>query len=96
MKKIKSIRQLRSEKKRMLNEQEELEACIGKKWNELKESLQPVNFAKDTLDSVLRKKTASFMQEDNILKDTFTYGAALFARKFADKAEEKFEKIFKK
>lgn len=96
MKKIKSIRQLRSEKKRMLNEQEELEARIGRKWNELKESLQPVNLAKDTFDAVFWKKTASFMQEDNILKDTFTYGAALFARKFADSAGEKFEKIFKK
>lgn len=96
MKKIKNIKQLQAEKRRIKLEQENLENKIRSNWKEVKESLKPVNIAKDTLGSILRKKTAESPDDDNILKSSFTYGLNLLAKKFADKAGEKLSKVFKK
>lgn len=96
MKKIKNKKQLRAEKKRIRARQEELEKKIRSKWNELKESLKPVNIAKETFQNVVRKKTEENLEDESILKSTIKYGISLLARKFTDKAGEKFEWLFKK
>lgn len=96
MKKIKSIKQLKEEKKRLKQQQIGLENKIQTSWNELKEQLKPANMATDTLNEVIKKGTASNLNDDSILKNTFTYGVTLLAKKIAEKAEIKLNKIFKK
>ena len=96
MKKIKSIRQLKMEKKRIHQEQDDLENKIRRNWGDLKENLKPAAIAKDTLNSFLHNKTEQKQKEDGILKSAFTYGVSLLAKKFADKAGIRLNKIFKK
>lgn len=96
MKKIKSIKQLQTEKKRIKQHQEELEKKIRSNWNELKECLRPVNIAKDTFSKVIKNKTEENLNGESILKSTFTYGFTLLAKRFTDKAGEKLDRIFKK
>ena len=96
MKKIKSIRQLKMEKKRIHRERDELEDKIRRNWKELKEDLKPSSIAKDTLNSFIQNKTEQKQKEEGILKSAFTYGVSLLAKKFADKAGNRLNKIFKK
>lgn len=96
MKKIKSIRQLQNEKKRIKLREEELEKKIRSNWSELKESIKPAAIAKDTFSKVMRDKTEDNVNGESVLKSTFTYGMSLLAKKFADKAGERFDKMFKK
>lgn len=96
MKKIKNTKQLRTEKKRIRVRREELEKKIRSKWNELKESLRPVNIAKETFQKVVQNKTEKNLEDESILKSTIKYGISLLAKKFTDKAGERFEWLFKK
>ena len=96
MKKIKNKKQLIAEKKRIKIREEELEKKIQSNWHELKESLKPVNIAKETFQKVLRNKTERNPEDESILKSTVKYGISLLANKFTDKAGEKFEWFFKK
>ena len=96
MKKIKNKKQLRAEKKRIRMRQEELEKKIRSNWNELKESVRPVNVAKETFREFVRKKTEENLEDESILKSTIKYGISRLAKRFTDKAGEKMEWIFKK
>lgn len=96
MKKIRSKKQLRAEKKRMKLRQEELEKKIRSKWNELKETLRPMNMAKDTFSKVMENKAEENLKDESVLKSTIRYGVSLLAKKFTDKAGEKFEWMFRK
>ncbi len=96
MKTIKNKKQLQAEKKRIAQQVEELEKKICSNWNELKESLQPANVAKEALSTVMQNNTADNINGESVLKSTFTYGVSLLAKKMADKAGEKFSKFFKK
>lgn len=96
MKKIKSIKQLQAEKKRIKQQQQYLENKIQVKWDELKERLTPASIVKDTFSSVIKNKTAENLNGESILKSTFTYGVTLLANRFAEKARDKFGKIFHK
>jgi predicted nuclease with TOPRIM domain len=96
MKKIKSIKQLRTEKDRINNRLEELENAMHTQWKELKQELKPTNLIKDSISSLLKKKIETNIEEDSFLKSTFAYGVNLLVGKLADKAREKFGTIFKK
>jgi glucose-6-phosphate-specific signal transduction histidine kinase len=96
MKKIKNIKHLHAEKKRLKQRREELETKIRRDWKDLKEYLRPMNLAKDTLNNIIQNKTREHAKEDSILKSTFAYGASLLAKKFMDKTGEKFARVFKK
>ncbi len=96
MKKINSKMQLKAEKRRIKIRQEELEKKIRSQWDELKESLRPVNIAKETFQKVLQNKTEKNLEDESIFKSTLKYGISLLAKRFTDKAGEKFEWIFKK
>ncbi len=96
MKKIKSIHELKAEKKRLRHQQVILEDKIRDNWKELKSSVKPVNLAKDAWHGFVEKKTAAFFSGDDILKSTFTYGIALLAQKMGAKAKEKLDSLFKK
>jgi hypothetical protein len=96
MKKINSKKQLRAEKKRIRIRRQELEKKIRNQWNELKESLRPVNVAKETFREVLQNKTGKNLEDESIIKSTIKYGISLLTKRFTDKAGEKFEWLFKK
>jgi len=96
MKKIKSIKQLRAEKRRMKQEQQDLEKKIRGNWQDVKEAFRPANMAKDAMNSMFKNRTGKNAEDDNILKNTFTYGISVLARKFADNAGERISRIFKK
>jgi cell division septum initiation protein DivIVA len=96
MRKIKNIKQLQSEKKRIKQEQEELENRIRSNWSQLKECLKPSTVAKETFSSIFKNKAEENVQPESVLKNTFTYGAALLAKKIADKTENIFYKMCRK
>ena len=96
MKKIRSKKQLQAEKKRMKIRQEELEKKIRSKWNDLKESLRPMNMAKDTFSKVMENKAEENLRDESVLKSTIRYGVSLLAKKLTDKAGEKFDWMFRK
>jgi hypothetical protein len=96
MKKIRSIKQLAAEKKRIKLREEELEKKIRGNWSELKESLRPSTIAKDTFSNAMKDKTENNVNGESVLKSTFTYGMSLLAKKIADKAGDKFSKVFKR
>jgi hypothetical protein len=96
MKKIKSIKQLPAEKKRIKLREEELEKKIRGNWNELKETLKPASIAKETFNNAMKHKTENNVNGESVFKSTFTYGMSLLAKKFADKAEAGLNKFFKK
>ena len=96
MKTIKSIKQLRAEKKRVKKHQQELEIKLQHNWNELKESLKPSGVAAATFDLVLKNNTAKKSAGNNLLKTVFNFGAGLLASKLADKASEKIGHILHK
>lgn len=96
MKKIKSIKQLKAEKKRIMQRQEELEDKIRSNWKELKENLRPVNIVKDSFSSFMKGRTEDNLYGDGFVKNAFTYGITLLAKKFVDKTGVKLGKLFKK
>lgn len=95
MKKIKSIQQLKAEKKRLRQRQAELEAAIRGNWSHLKEAVKPGNIAKDVFNKREKEdKTRAGENSEGIFKSTLSYGITLLAQKLADKAGNKLEKIF--
>jgi hypothetical protein len=96
MKKIKNMKHLKAEKKKLKRRQEELEARFGNDWHELKETLHPKRVAGDVLQSWMNKKTNDFATRKNILQSTLSYGASLLAKRFAEKAGEKIDSLFKR
>lgn len=87
---------LRAEKKQIRIRREELEKKMRIQWKELKESLRPVNIAKETFQKVVQNKTEKNLEDESIIKSTLKYGVSLLVKKFTDKAGEKFEWLFKK
>lgn len=52
--------------------------------------------AKETFRKVMQNKTQKNLEDDSILKSTIKYGISLLAKRFTDKAGEKFEWLFSK
>jgi len=96
MKKIKSIKHLQAEKKRIQQQQEMLEMKIRNNWTELKHCLTPYHLVGEAINYTLKNKTSETPNSDSILKNTFTYGITLLANKLINKASEKMSAIFKK
>jgi len=97
MKKIKSIKQLKAEKKRLRLRQTELEDKIQNDWAELKETIKPVSVMKEAYNKFMDKEAeANLNGEVNIFKSTLNYGISLMAKKFTEKAGEQLDKLFKK
>ena len=96
MRKIKYMKQLKQEKKKLENRQEELERKIRGDWQELKIKLRPQSLAKEAAVKWMDKQTEVNNSSDNILTSTLSYGASLLAKKFSVKAGEKLEALFKK
>lgn len=75
MKKIRSIKQLKAEKKRIELHQRQLEQKIVCCWTELKENLRPANLAKETVYTVVRKKLRENAGNGSLVKNIISYTA---------------------
>ena len=91
---IKSIKQLRTEKKRLAQHQYELEKKIQRIWGELKESIKPVNIAAEAFSDAIKNNTKKNNDHNGILKNIFAFGVSILAKKLADKTGEKLGKMF--
>jgi hypothetical protein len=96
MKKIKSIKQLRAEKKRIKLEQSEIENKMREHWTELKETVRPANIAREAIGSIFRKKTTENQPESKLLNTAINFGVGLLAGNLTEKALQKLGKIFTK
>ena len=96
MKKFSSIKELQPEKKRILQHQRELENKMRGNWSELKESVKPVNIAKDVFRSVVRNKTRESLSSSNIIKGALSIGAALLVKRIVNKAGKRLGRLFRK
>lgn len=85
MKKIKSLKQLQAEKILLKLRREALEDKMRGNWNDLKDSMKPLNLAKNALGTVLKVGAASTLNGKGMIKNAVTYGVTLLADKFIDK-----------
>ncbi len=96
MKKIKSGRQLRAEKKRLKQRQAELEHRISRDWISLKEEITTLGFLKTSSCKESTGKKQGDENRESFLASALRFGFDLAARKFAGKAGEKIERFFRK
>jgi hypothetical protein len=96
MEKIKNMQQLQSKKKEIDIQQKLLLEKIHNNWVQLKDNLKPMNIAKESLGNILHRQPAEQSCGEQAIKNSFTYGIALLAKNFADKAFEKVKRFFKK
>ncbi len=93
MKKIKSIKQLRSEKRRLRERRAELEKAIKYDWKDLKDSFQPGKVADDFFSGGSGNKGEN--NGRSFFSETASQFAASLARKIAEKLQEKFGTWFR-
>jgi predicted transcriptional regulator len=91
MKKIKSIKHLNAERKRLEERKAELEKAIKYDWRDVKDSLRPGNIASQVFASVCNN--AGTTVNDNI-SDSISRMVAAFTKKMVEKAEKKFGSWF--
>jgi citrate synthase len=96
VKKIKSIKQLKAEKKRLKQRQAELEEEIRNKWNGLKENLKPMNIVKGTLNGIMKSRTEDNLYGEGFVRNAITYGVTVLANKLLNKAGSMLGKGLKK
>ena len=96
MKKFSSIKDLQPEKKRIRQHQRELENKMRGNWSDLKESVKPVNMAKEAFRSVVRNKTRESLSGSNIIKGVLSIGAALLVKRVVNKAGKGLGRLFRK
>lgn len=96
MTKIKSIKQLRAEKKRIALRLQELEQKMQHNWKELKETIKPVNLAAEAFSDALKDNTQKNNAGDGVLKSILAFGATILAKKLVTKTGEKLGKMFHK
>ena len=90
MKKIKNIRQLAAEKKRLALRQTELEKAIKYDWRDVKESMTPQNIGGKFLGSFFGKAEEK-ESTGGILAESLAQLASGITKKTVQKAEEKFK-----
>lgn len=95
MKKIKSIKQLRAEKRKLRQRTSELERKIKNGWEDLKKSFTE-KADRNYSESPHNGREEYEKKRNGFFEDTFAFIAERFARKMAGKAGEKFGSWFKK
>jgi hypothetical protein len=96
MKKINHIYQLKAKKEWIKKHEASLEDTMRDQWYELKETLKPGNLAREAYGNMVEKKVHDNLENDSVLKNTIVYAGTLWAKKFADKAQDKIDRLFVK
>ncbi len=94
MKKIKSIKQLKAEKKRLIERQAELEKATKYDWRDVKESLSPGNVAGQAFSKMFEEKGKQ--NGNTFIADGIAQVVAGFVKQLVEKAQGKFGSWFKK
>jgi len=89
MKRIRNMKQLREEKKRLQQREKELERQISKSWRHLKETLRPEVILNNTIREKVEEREKVNLNGDSILQTAISYGAGLLAGKLAKMVVEK-------
>jgi hypothetical protein len=89
MKKIKSLQQLQSEKKKLQQQQEELENRMVYLWKEVKYSFTARQMAKETLQKLIQSYLSKNLSDQSLLKTTLVFGATILAKRLVNKRENK-------
>ncbi|MDX1953991.1 MAG: hypothetical protein SFU20_00560 [Chitinophagaceae bacterium] len=82
MKKFKNIAHLEAEKQRLKDKREALEVKMRLDWYSLRDSIKPLNMAKEAIQDALRKKAEKEVEEETVLKSALNYALGLLLRKF--------------
>lgn len=82
MKKFKNIAHLEAEKQRLKDKREALEVKLRLDWYSLRDSIKPLNMAKEAIQDALRKKAEKEVEEESVLKSALNYALGLLLRKF--------------
>jgi len=96
MKKINHIYQLKAKKEWIKQHEANLEDTMKCQWHELKETLNPGKLAREAYGNMVDNKVHENLGEDSVLKNTIIYAGTLWAKKFADKAQDKIDRLFVK
>jgi hypothetical protein len=94
MKRIRTIKELNTEKKRLAQREVELEKAIKYDWRDLKDSLKPGHVAEEVFAGLFTGKEKQ--NGHTIFSDGVAGMAAKLARKLVEKAEGKIGKWFTK
>lgn len=86
--KIKNIKQLGKERRKLQQRERELMYQINSNWGNLKEQLSPSNLFGDQFWKCREYRQRK--DNDNILKSVFSFAANMMIRKFMKKTEEFF------
>lgn len=96
MKKINHICQLKEKKEWIKQHEASLENNMKDQWQELKETLKPGKLVREAYGNMVDNKVQENLREESVLKNTIIYAGTLWAKKFADKAQDKFDRLFVK
>lgn len=89
---IRNKYELRQEKRRLRQRENELKAKIANDWHELKHTLRPKNM----LSSGFSHNGSRGDDADSLMVHIFSYAASILGRKLGEKAEEKIAEFFSK
>jgi len=92
MKKIKNIKQLQRERKRVQQRERELIWKINSDWRDLKDRLSPSNLF-DGQPGKCREFRGR-KENGSLLRSAFVFAATLLIRKLIKRTEQKLEEIF--
>lgn len=88
-KRIKSLKHIREEKKRLEQRRAELEKAIHYDWRDVKESVKPKNFAGQIFSGIFNESKNVENANQNALADGLANIAALLTKYFVERVEIK-------
>ena len=92
MKKIRSLKQLKKEKRMLRQRERELIRQINLEWQQLKENFRPQDIFGAQTNRCNGKDPGE--REENVFKSIISFGAMLLVKKLVKRAEERFERYF--
>lgn len=93
MKKIKNIKQLKAETRRLEQRRQELEKAIKYDWRDVKDSSRPINLADNAISHFLKEK--GNRKGHTFLSEGLAQLVSTFTRNMVNKAQLKFGKWYK-
>jgi hypothetical protein len=94
--KIKNMQHLLEEKNALKEKQQMLLEKMHIQWQEIKQQMNPLTIAKNTLGKVFEKNQVETSYSENEIKNSFTFGMGMLAENLLHKLASKIKNIFKR